>query len=360
MPESLPWSRLEDHWIDSDGVRLHAVALGEGPLVVFCHGFPGLWYSWRHQLPVVAELGFRAVAIDQRGYGQSDRPLAVAEYDSNRHCDDLLAVLRYFGEERAVFVGHDFGTAQVWNLAVRHPEACVAIVPTSCPYDFDLAGRGCAGSQAGADFAARRPFARPDMAPSACFAALAEQHFFHMHYFQSIGPAEAELGPRAREFLERLYWALSGEGNLLGWDRYPSGDTGYLDVLATAPPLPWSWMSEADFAYLAQQYVLAGEELAFIGGLNSYRVADRNWEIGLPWADARVDVPTLFVAGAEDAVLKMIGEDALALMAARVPGLRQTELIAGAGHFMQMEKPQAFNRVLVEFLESLRDERAGV
>jgi pimeloyl-ACP methyl ester carboxylesterase len=353
-PESLPWAQLEDHWIDSDGVRLHAVALGEGPLVVFCHGFPGLWYSWRHQLPMVARLGFRAVAIDQRGYGQSGRPREVADYDSTRHCDDLLAVLRHFGEERAIFVGHDFGTAQVWNMAVRHPEACVAIVPTSCPYDFDLAGRGCAGSQPSPGAGARRPFARPDLAPSACFAALAEHHFFHMHYFQSVGPAEAELGPSAREFLTRLYWALSGKGNLLGWNRYPSDGAGYLDVLAPAPPLPWPWMNSADFDYLAQQYLLAGEALAFIGGLNSYRVADRNWQIGLPWADAQVEVPTLFVAGAEDVVLQMIGDDALALMAARAPDLREVQLLEGAGHFMQMERPLAFNRVLGAFLESFR------
>lgn len=353
MPESLPWSDLEDHWIDSDGVRLHAVSLGEGPLVVFCHGFPGLWYSWRHQLPLVAGLGFRAVAIDQRGYGQSDRPLAVADYDSERHCNDLLALLRHFGEERAIFVGHDFGTAQVWNLAVRHPEACVAIVPTSCPYDFDLAGRGCAGSRPEADLSPGRPFARSDMAPSTCFAAVAERHFFHMHYFQSVGPPEAELGPRADEFLRRLYWALSGEGNLLGWDRYPSDSTGYLDVLAPAPPLPWSWMSAADFDYMTRQYLLAGEPLAFIGGLNSYRVADRNWEIGLRWADARVEVPTLFVAGAEDAVLKMIGDDALELMAGKVPDLRGVVLVPGAGHFMQMEKPEAFNRALIDFLQDL-------
>lgn len=350
MTEVLPWSDLEDHWIDSDGVRLHAVALGTGPLVVFCHGFPGLWYSWRHQLPMVAKLGFRAVAIDQRGYGQSDRPREIADYDSNRHCDDLLALLRHFGEEQAIFVGHDFGAAQVWNMAVRHPGACVAIVPTSCPYDFDLAGRGCAGSEAGFDVNIQRPFARPDLAPSRCFAALAERHFFHMHYFQSVGPAEAELGPRAGEFLQRLHWALSGQGNLLGWDRYPSDGTGYLDVLAPAPALPWPWMTAADFDYLTRQYLLAGEQQAFIGGLNSYRVADRNWEIGRHWADAQVDVPALFVAGAEDVVLQMIGEDALECMAARVPGLRASVLIPGAGHFMQIEQADAFNRVLADFL----------
>lgn len=139
---------MEDHFIDSGGTRLHAVSTGRGPLVVFCHGFPGLWYSWRQQVTAVAEAGFRAVALDQRGYGQSDRPLAVSAYDSEQHCGDLLALLAYFGEQEACFVGHDFGAAQVCNMAVRHPQHCRAVVHVSCPYDFDLAGRGCAGRDA--------------------------------------------------------------------------------------------------------------------------------------------------------------------------------------------------------------------
>jgi len=340
---------MQDHFFDSGGVRLHAVSIGEGPLVVFCHGFPGLWYSWRHQLTAVAGAGFRAVALDQRGYGQSDRPVAVGAYDSEQQCRDLIVLLEYFGEREACFVGHDFGAAQVCNLAVRYPQYCRAVVHVSCPYDFDLAGRGCAGRNAAAgDYG--RLFALPHIKPSDCFAAIAERHFFHMHYFQTIGPAERELGPNAAEFLQRLYWSLSAQGNLLGWDRYPSAGTGYLDVLTPAPPLPWSWMDAADFDYLSSQYLRAGEDLAFIGGLNSYRVADRNWELGEPWADARIEVPGLFIAGKQDAVLQMVGTDALGLLRERMPCLAGTVLIPEAGHFVHLEQRDAFNQALLQFL----------
>ena len=126
---------------------------------------------------------------------------------------DMLGILDALGEARAVFVGHDFGAQQVCNLAVRHPERVAALVIMSCPYDFDLAGRGGAGSQpAAAESARGGAFAVPGVRPSAAFAALARQHFFHMHYFQAIGPAERELGAKPREFLLRLMHALSAAG----------------------------------------------------------------------------------------------------------------------------------------------------
>lgn len=344
---------IEHRQIEANGIRLHIALQGEGPLVVLCHGFPGLWYGWRHQMRALAEAGYRAVALDQRGYGRSDRPLAVESYDSDHAVGDLLGVLDALGESRAVFVGHDFGAPQVWNLAVRHPERVRGVAALSCPYDFDLAGRGGAGSHPPADAVYPRGFALPHRAPSECFAAIAKQHFIHLHYFQAIGPAERELGPRVREFLTRLYWALSARGQLADWSRYPSEGTGYLDVLAPAPPLPWPWMSEADMSVLVAEYERAGPGLAFIGGLNSYRVADRNWALGARHADARVERPAVFISGARDPVLQMVGDTALEIMRERVPDLRGLHLIDDAGHFVQVEQPEATNRALLAFLESL-------
>ena len=191
------------------------------------------------------------------------------------------------------------------------------------------------------------------MRPSAAFAAIARKHFFHMHYFQEVGPPERELGARPREFLLRLMHALSAQGKLLDWSKYPSEGTGYLDVLAPAPPLPWSWLSREEFEHYLTEYISAGAEAAFIGGLNSYRVADRNWELGEPYADADIAQPSLFIAGAEDVVLKMIPTDALDVMRRRVPALRDIALIKGAGHFVQQEAPEATNAALLRFLRSL-------
>jgi pimeloyl-ACP methyl ester carboxylesterase len=189
--------------------------------------------------------------------------------------------------------------------------------------------------------------------PSEAFAAIAQRHFFHMHYFQTIGPPERELGAQPREFLLRLMHALSAGGHLLDWSRFPSAGTGYLDVLSEAPALPWPWLSEAEFAHYLSEYTRSEPDKTFIGGLNSYRCADRNWELGAPYADANITQPALFIAGAEDVVLKLIPADAIDIMRRRVPDLRGVVLVPGAGHFVQQEAPAAVNRALLEFLRSL-------
>ena len=334
-------AEIEFQNIDAGGVSLHVASLGKGRPVVFCHGFPGLWYSWRRQMPAAAAAGWRAIALDQRGYGRSDRPLDPALYDANHVMDDLLAVLDSLGEEKAVFVGHDFGAQQVCNMAVRHPDRVAGVVVMSCPYDYDLAGRHGQGR------AASGP-------PTKAFAAIAAEHFLHLHYFQTIGPAERELGARPRDFLQRLFWALSGEGEYADYTNHPSEGAGYLDILRAAPPLPWSWMSEADFEYYLAEFMRCGPEAAFIGGLNSYRNADRNWVLGEPFAEADIERPALFIAGAKDIVLQMIAPDALDVMRRRTTDLRGVELIEGAGHFVQMERPEAVNACLLKFLAGLR------
>ena len=337
--------------VETNGIRMHIASAGEGLPVVFCHGFPGLWYSWRNQLEPVAAAGFRAIAVDQRGYGRSDRPVDPAEYDANQVMDDMIGLLDALGAEKAVFVGHDFGAQQVCNLAVRHADRVAGVVIMACPYDFDLAGRAGQGSKATAE--QRGMEWGGGMRPTEAFALAARQHFLHLHYFQDIGPAERELGTDPGEVLKRLFWALSGEGDYKDYVNHPSEGTGYLDVLAPAPDLPWRWMSEADIAYYAQEFAQAGPDLAFIGGLNSYRAADRNWELGEPWADANIEVPALFIAGAQDIVLQMIAPDALDIQRQRVPDLRGTVLIEGAGHFVQMERPEETNRALLDFLATL-------
>ena len=347
---------IEHLSIQSNGINLHAAVQGEGPLVLLCHGNPGLWYSWRHQLPALAEAGYRAVALDMRGYGRSDRPLDAASYDSNQQIADVLGVLDFLGEERAIFIGHDFGAALVCNLAVRVPQRVNAIVVMSCPYDFDLSGRSGAGSKPPEprEKYFQLAFASPLIKPTECFAKIARNHFIHLHYFQAIGPADEELGENTREFLYRLYWALSAKGNLLGWENYPSEGTGYLDVLAEPDmPLPWSWLSQEEFDYYVDEYERTGPATACIGGLNSYRIADRNWEIGAEYADANIEVPCQFISGELDPVLTMIDPDALNIMKRRCGDLRGIEIIPGAGHFVQMEQPGKTNDALLGFLEGV-------
>lgn len=319
--------------VDVRDLRLHLAEAGDGPLVVFCHGFPGLWRSWIHQLPAVAAHGWRGVALDMPGYGESSRPADVDRYAAERVVADLLALLDALGEERAVFVGHDFGANLVWELALREPERVEGVVALSVPFT-----------------------GRSRRRPTEAFAALAGRHFLHLHYFQEPGVADAELAASPAEFLRRVMWALSGAGDYFAVFAHPSAGNGYLDVLPPAPPLPWPWLTQAEL----DGFVAAYERTGFSGGLAWYRVLDRNWERSAHLDGAAVTVPAVYVAGAGDPVLSgFAGADPLADMRRLVPGLRETVVIPGAGHFVQLERPGALNDVLVRTLDAWRPGAKG-
>ncbi|MBW2212765.1 MAG: alpha/beta hydrolase [Deltaproteobacteria bacterium] len=307
--------------------------------MLFCHGFPGLWYSWRHQLPAVAAAGFRAIAIDMRGYGRSDRPLDATEYGNQTIVADLTGVLDALGEKQAVFVGHDFGAQAAWAAALHAPERVRGVVSLAVPY--------------GVGFAKPKEARGRGHKPSDTYAAIAKNHFLHMHYFQKVGAAEAELGNNARLFLKRIYWALSARGSLLDFKNFPAEGTGYLDVLADPKePMPWPWLSEEDLDYLVDEYTRPGFDTAFIGGLNSYRAMDVNWEHDPDYGRAKIEHPALFLCGEKDPVLQIITPKTLETMPSRVLNLQGTHLIPNAGHFAQQEQPQAVNKALLGFLAS--------
>jgi pimeloyl-ACP methyl ester carboxylesterase len=300
-----------------------------------CHGYPGLWYSWRHQLSALAAAGYRAVALDMRGYGGSSRPVHSSDYGFDKLSGDVLAVLDHFDQEQAVLVGHDFGANLAWHMGIYYPQRIHAIAPLCVPYDMALAG----GS---------------DQRPSELFAAIASQHFFHMHYYQAEGVAERHCLGREREFLTKLFWALSADGELLDWENFPMQGTHYIDVLSEpAQALPWSWLTVEDMDYYVEQYLLAGPALAFVGGANSYRAMDHNWELQRARAHAPVSVPALFVGGAKDPVIKLAGDAPFVHMRERVHDLRGLELLPGAGHFIQQERPDLLNALLLKFLRGL-------
>lgn len=318
---------LRHRRIDTNGISLHTAEIGEGVPVIFCHGFPGLWYSWHRQLGPVADAGWRAVAIDQRGCGRSDRPHHPSQYGQDHTTADLLGLIDALGADQAVLVGHDFGAPVVWNAAVRAPERILGCVALSVPYD------------------PRRP-AEP---PTRTWAEMAEAHFYHRHYFQTYGVADRELNGDPVGFLSRVLWGLSGDNRYLDvWD-HPSEGRGYLDVLPEAPPLPWDWLSEEDFGVFVAEHASAG----FTGGLNWYRGVDHTWATSARWADRPVTVPSLYIAGEHDCVIQMRGDGALERMAANVPDLRGIHLIPGEGHTVQLEASEAVNRVLLDFLATL-------
>ncbi|WP_141014954.1 alpha/beta fold hydrolase [Nocardioides sambongensis] len=313
---------MKDHTLDVGEIPLRVLEHGAGPAVVLCHGFPGLAYSWRHQLPALAAAGYRAIAPDMRGYGGSGRPADPAAYDRRSTVADMVGLLDALEIEEAVFVGHDFGAALVWDLPQWAPRRVRALVQLSVPR------------------AAQLP-----ILPSEVFAAVARKHWFHLDYFQRPGVAEAELDVRPREFLQRAFWALSGGYHYTDIYAHPSDGNGYLDVLPEAPDLPWPWLSQAEFEVYVDTFAATG----FTGGLNWYRANDHIWHEKQARPDEPVTVPTCFITGDRDPVMQVAGSS-IDEMRDLVPGLEQVHMIPGAGHFVQMEAADEVNRIVVDFL----------
>jgi pimeloyl-ACP methyl ester carboxylesterase len=315
--------------IPSNGVELHVVTAGPagGPPVVLCHGFPELWYSWRHQLTALGDAGYRAIALDQRGYGGSSAPGDVAAYGSDQLTADLCGLLDHFGYEQAAFVGHDWGAMVVWEMGRLHPERVSSLFNMSVPY-----------SQAPAP-------------PIEIFEVLFEGKFFYMVYFQEVGPAERELEADPRTFLRNILYSASGDGLSEGGTLFPDAPregTGFLDILTPAPAQLPAWVTEDD----VDVYAAAFEKSGFFGPISFYRNMDANWVRSKDIAPSVYSMPTAFLTGSRDPVMSMM-PDAGALMAAEFPDFRGMTTIDGAGHWVQQEKPAETNTALLGFLESL-------
>lgn len=295
---------------------MHVEEQGDGPLVVLCHGFPELSYSWRHQLPALAAAGYHAVAPDQRGYGRSRIPEAVEDYDIVHLTDDLLRLLDARGEERAVFVGHDWGALVVWSLALRAPDRVAAVAALSVPYQR-----------------------RGQMGPRAAIERAYGDAWFYILYFQEPGVADADLGRDPATTMRRMMTGLGG--SLAG----VKDGRGLVERLQEPAELP-GWLTQAELDHYAAEFGRTG----FTGALNWYRNLDRNWELMAAYEGARIETPALFIAGTEDPTLRMAR---VAGLKEWVPGLRGTVLLDGAGHWIQQERPDEVNAALIGFLESL-------
>jgi pimeloyl-ACP methyl ester carboxylesterase len=287
-----------------DGIELHVLEEGSGPLIVLCHGFPELAFSWRHQIPALARAGYRVVAPDMRGFGQSSAPAQVDAYDVVSLCRDMTGLLDALGEESAIFVGHDWGGSLVWSLAVLEPERVRAVAGLSVP------------------FVPRAPAAP---------IPIMRRHLgedFYIVWFQQPGLADEALARDVRRTLttSRQWTAQWAED-----EREPK----------LAP-----WLSEDELAV----YVHAFERTGFTGGLNWYRNIDRNWELTESVADRHVEQPAFFLTGELDPVRRFMPAEA---MQGWVDDLRAQIVVPDAGHWVQQQAPEQVNAALLEFLGGL-------
>ena len=311
--------------LQANGLQHHVVEAGAGPLVLLLHGWPETSRCWRHQMDALAVAGFRAVAPDVRGYGDTDAPADVPAYRMTELVADAVGIVEALGEQQAVVVGHDWGASIAWECARMRPDVFRAVAALSVPLT-----------------------PRPKAPPTQILGKRFDGSFFYMLYFQQPGVAEAELERDVRRSLRLIYYAASGDAQTpgLGFAFKPPG-SGLLEGMIEPPALP-QWLTEDDLDALAGAFERSG----FRGPLNRYRAMDLDWTESEASAPALVTVPALFVAGDRDMTV-MLASNAMERMREQVPGLRRVVMIPDAGHWIGQERPNEVNEALLSFLRSL-------
>ncbi len=316
----------ELRFIETNGIRMRIAEMGDGPLVLLIHGWPESWYSWRHQLPALAEAGYHAVAPDMRGYGKSDKPGPVVGYEIEQLTADMVGIIDALGEETAVVAGHDWGSVVAWNCLLLHPNRFRALVAMSVPYG-----------------------GRPATSPIGSMKARFGENFFYILYFQEPDVAEAEFDADPHGILSRLYLSPDSPRKPREISDPKRAAGGWIPRLGEPQGLP-GWLTQEDLDYYVDEFTEAG----FRGGINYYRNIERNWEITPQLAGARIKQPVLFVSGENDVVIGGASEDQLrGTMSKVAEDLRGVTLIPKIGHWVQQESPSETNAALLAFLAGL-------
>lgn len=304
-------------FIDTNGLRMAVFEQGSGPAIVLLHGFPELAFSWRFQIPALAAAGYRAIAPDMRGYGQTGGPDGVENYCVAELIRDLHGLLDAEGLERAIFVGHDWGAILLWQMAMLAPERIEKLIILNIPHYSRTAVDPVevARQRLGDDFYIVN-FQDSDEADAA-FAA-DPVHFFNvMMRKNQITREQFNALPRRMKALSLLKTMA----------RRKSGGEALLND------------DERD--YFANAFATTG----FTKPINWYRNWSRNWQ-ALDGVSQTINIPTLFFDAADDVIIMPEHVEA---MKPFVPDLTIHRL-EGCGHWSQQEKPEEVNRVMLAWL----------
>ncbi|KAK9292293.1 hypothetical protein L1049_020257 [Liquidambar formosana] len=311
---------IEHRMVNINGITMHVAEKGQGPVVLFLHGFPELWYTWRHQILALASLGYRAVAPDLRGYGDTEAPASVAGYTCLHVVGDLIALIEELGEEQVFVVGHDWGAMIAWYLCLFRPDRVKAFVCLAVP------------------FRPRNPKMKPVEAMKAFFG-----DDYYMCRFQEPGDIEAEIKHQGtREVLKKILTDLKP-----GPPCLPKGNAFGI-CPSTSITLP-TWFSEEDLDYYTSKY----DQKGFTGGLNYYRALDLNWELTAPWTGLQVKVPVKLIVGDLDMTYTTPGMKEYVHNGGfkrDVPFLEEVIVMEGVGHFINQERAGEINTYIYDFI----------
>ncbi|KAK8661773.1 hypothetical protein V6N13_091368 [Hibiscus sabdariffa] len=313
---------IEHRIVKANGINMHVAEKGKGPLILFLHGFPELWYSWRHQINAFASLGYRALAPDLRGYGETEAPGDASAYTCMNVVGDLVALLDAVAadQEQVFVVGHDWGALIAWWLCMFRPDRVKALVNLSVVFSPRI----------------------PDRKPLETLRAVYGEDYYICR-FQEPGVIEAEFKEIGYERILKGFFTYRSPGPLL----LPKGK--YFGQPDTPISLP-SWLSEEELKYYISQY----EKKGFTGGLNYYRAINSNWELTAPWTGSKVKVPVKFIVGDLDLTYNAPGVKDFVHKGGfkkYVPLLEEVVVMEGVAHFLHEEKPDEINKHIHHFLK---------
>lgn len=314
--------------IETNGITMRlADTENDGPAILLAHGWPESWYSWRHQIPALKEAGYRVIVSEMRGYGKTDAPEDVDSYDIVHLAADMAGILDALDIEKATMVGHDWGAMVAANAVLMHPERFNGLILMSVPYG----GRG------------------PQSMMDTWTAQYGDNFFYILYHNEEGGVAEAEYDSDPRGILSRLYLSPDSprEAPTVTDPKRSAG--GWIPRLGAAKGLP-DWLTQDELDYMVSTF----EKSGFRGGVNYYRNFHRNWEITEHLDGVKIGVPTIFIAGSEDIVIRGATAPMLKMMMSQgVEELRDVVLVPDMGHWIQQEAPEATNEAMLEFLKSL-------
>ena len=303
---------------------MHGAEEVERPLVVLCHGFPELWYSYRHQFTALAAAGYHAVAPDLRGYGQTDAPESVREYSLLHLVGDMVGLLEALGETRCVVVGHDEGSLVASAFGVFRPDLVRGVALLSVPY-----------------------IPRGNVDQLTAFTEQIGPNNYQA-FFQEPGVAEASLEADTRASVRSILIGASGDVSQV----VTLGDVkdGVLFSGMEDAPVP-DWLTNEDIDYFTAEF----ERTGYRGGLNWYRNPVLNWELMASWHKAPLLPPSLYVSGDRDLVYNWPGMVELVAKLRRfsMPNLTKSVVLEGCGHWTQQERPSEVNELFLAFLAGL-------